>query len=507
MSKRWPPQWLTPIDEASLHSNRGTLAIDFVEAFGVITKDSIAGQQGSRLILRDWQKELVRHIYADDGEGGYRNTVSLIGMPRKSGKSALASSLAVFDLYFGPRGGESYSIAAEKEQARIVFADAKKMIEASPQLLSMAKLYRDTIELPQTGSIYRVLSAESYSKEGLNPTSVWADELHAHPTRELFDVMSLAMGSRGNKAHLVSITTAGRKSDQTGQDSIAFSLYNYGKRIAEGEVKDNRFFMAWWEAPQDADHRDPKVWELASPGYGDICSADDYESAVRRTPEAEFKTKRLNIWTNTKAAWLPAGVWTDIEEEFELLPNDEYILGFDGSWSNDSTAIVAVIMPRTEDDVFRAFRVAHWEKDFALNDDSWIVDKKVVSKAVMDFFDLNRNCRELVADPTYWEDEMWQWQEYGIPVVEYKNTLNRTVPATSKLYEAIVNKKLRHNGDAALARHLDNCVLKIDSQRGARITKDYRNPKLKIDLAIALLMAFDRASSRIEDELVPQVFI
>jgi phage terminase large subunit-like protein len=102
---------------------------------------------------------------------------------------------------------------------------------------------------------------------------------------------------------------------------------------------------------------------------------------------------------------------------------------------------------------------------------------------------------------------MWQWQEYGIPVVEYKNTLNRTVPATSKLYEAIVNKKLRHNGDAALARHLDNCVLKIDSQRGARITKDYRNPKLKIDLAIALLMAFDRASSRIEDELVPQVFI
>lgn len=166
-----------------------------------------------------------------------------------------------------------------------------------------------------------------------------------------------------------------------------------------------------------------------------------------------------------------------------------------------------MILPRTEDDVFRTFRVAHWEKDFALNDDSWIVDKKEVSKAVMDFFDKNRNCRELVADPTYWEDEMWQWQEYGIPVVEYKNTLNRTVPATSKLFEAIVNKKLRHNGDAALQRHLDNCVLKIDSQRGARITKDYRNPKLKIDLAIALLMAFDRASSRIEDELVPQVFI
>ncbi len=92
-------------------------------------------------------------------------------------------------------------------------------------------------------------------------------------------------------------------------------------------------------------------------------------------------------------------------------------------------------------------------------------------------------------------------------VVEYPNTISRTVPATSKLYEAIMNKKIRHNGDASLARHLDNCILKIDNQRGARITKDYRNPKLKIDLAIALLMAYDRASGRLEEVLVPQVFV
>jgi phage terminase large subunit-like protein len=69
-----------------------------------------------------------------------------------------------------------------------------------------------------------------------------------------------------------------------------------------------------------------------------------------------------------------------------------------------------------------------------------------------------------------------------------------------------MNKKLTHDGDASLARHLDNCVLKIDNSRGARITKDYRNPKLKIDLAIALLMAYDRATSRIEDTVVPEFF-
>ena len=501
----WPPQILTPVPDFYLDNGEGQLVIDFAEAFGVITKDSVAGRAGQPLILRDWQKDLIRHVFAGDGDS-YKHKISLVGQPRKNGKSALGSLFGVYSLILGARGAEVYSVAAEKEQARIVFADAKRMIEASPELSALTKLYRDAIEMPSAGSVYRVLSAEAYSKEGLNPSATIFDELHAQPNRELFDVMSLAMGARPS-ATLIAITTAGTRNDATGNESIAYNLYNYGKRIANGEVEDDSFFMAWWEAPAEADHRDPETWRLANPGYGDICLAEDFESAVKRTPEAEFKIKRTNQWVNSKTAWLPAGAWQEIEEEFELLPDDNYILGFDGSWSNDSTALVAVIMPRHDEDVFRTFRVAHWEKDFAINDDSWIVDKKEVSKAVMDFFDKNRNCRELVADPTYWEDEMWQWQDYGIPVVEYKNTLNRTVPATSKLFEAIVNKKLRHNGDAALTRHLDNCVLKIDSQRGARITKDYRNPKLKIDLAIALLMAFDRASSRIEDELVPQVFI
>jgi phage terminase large subunit-like protein len=448
----------------------------------------------------------MRHVFAGDGDG-YRHRISLIGMPRKNGKSALGSVFGLYSLILGARGAEVYSVAAEKEQARIVFQDAKRMVEASPELSAITKLYRDAIELPKAGSVYRVLSAEAYSKEGLNPSATIFDELHAQPNRELFDVMSLAMGARGRLSTLIAITTAGVRSDQTGNDSIAYSLYQYGKKIVSEEIKDDSFFMAWWEAPETADHRDPETWKLANPGFGDICSAEDFESAVRRTPEAEFRTKRCNQWVNSKNAWLPAGVWENLEQEFELQPDDEYVLGFDGSWKNDSTALVAVILPRTEDDVYRAFRVASWEKDFAVDDDSWIVDKGEVSKAVIEFFLANPNCRELVCDPAYWQDEMFQWADAGIQVVEYPNTISRTVPATSKLYEAIMNGKLVHNGDAALSRHLENCILKVDSQRGARITKDYRNPKLKIDLAIALLMAYDRASGRIEEQLVPQFFV
>ena len=497
---------MTPVSERDIATGEGEVVINFAEAFGIITKDSVAGRAGTPLILRDWQKELIRHVFAGDNDG-YRHQTSLILMPRKNGKSALGSIFGLYSLILGAKGAEVYSVAAEKEQARIVFADAKRMVEASPELTAITKLYRDAIEIPTMGSVYRVLSAEAFSKEGLNSSATIFDELHAQPNRELYDVMRQSMASRGRRSALIAISTAGKRQDNRGEDSIAFTLYNYGKKIITGEQKDDSFFMAAWEAPEGADHRERTTWQLANPGFGDICSESDFESTVRQIPEAEFRIKRCNQWVNTKHAWLPAGAWSDLEEDFELLPTDEYVLGFDGSWKNDSTALVAVILPRTEDDVYRAFRVASWEKDFAIDDDSWIVDKGAVSKTVIEFFLANPNCRELVCDPAYWQDEMFQWADAGIQVVEYPNTISRTVPATAKLFEAIMNKKIRHNGDPSLGRHLDNCILKIDNQRGARITKDYRNPKLKIDLAIALLMAYDRASGRIEEQIVPQVYV
>jgi Phage terminase-like protein, large subunit len=134
-----------------------------------------------------------------------------------------------------------YSVAAEKDQARIVFQDAKRVVEASPELSAITKLYRDAIELPALNSVYRVLSAESVTKEGLSPTAVIFDELHAQPDRELFDVFSLAMGARGKLSTLIAITTAGVRSDRHGKDSIAYTLYQYGQKLARGEEVDDTF--------------------------------------------------------------------------------------------------------------------------------------------------------------------------------------------------------------------------------------------------------------------------
>jgi phage terminase large subunit-like protein len=169
----------------------------------------------------------------------------------------------------GINGGEVIAVAAEKEQARIVFGEAKRMVENS-ELRDMVQVYKDSIYVPETNSVFRVVSAEAYSKEGLNPSRVIMDELHAHKNRELFDVFSLAMGNRGKIGQLVAITTAGVKSDSTGQDSVCYSLYQYGKKVASGEIVDPSFFMAWWEAPPEADHRLPETWEVANPGFNDI---------------------------------------------------------------------------------------------------------------------------------------------------------------------------------------------------------------------------------------------
>jgi phage terminase large subunit-like protein len=148
-------------------------------------------------------------------------------------------------------------------------------------------------------------------------------------------------------------------------------------------------------------------------------------------------------------------------------------------------------------------RVASWERSLT-DDDSWVVDKQLVVNTVMDFVRDNPGCIEIVADVSFWQDEAYQWAQAGLPVVEYPQTLSRLVPATAKLYEGIMAGKIRHDGDGAIQRHVDNCILKMDSKGGSRLTKDYRNPRLKIDLAIALLMAYDRASGKLE--AVPQFF-
>jgi phage terminase large subunit-like protein len=499
----WPPRWLTPVPEDAIERGRGMEpVVDFVEAYGRITKDSVAGKAGSPLVLRDWQKSLLEHLFAWD-EDGLRNRVSLIGMPRKSGKSALGSALGLYSLILGPKGAEVYSVAAEKEQARIVFADAKRTVEASPELSGLTKLYRDAIELPSFNSVYRVLSAESVTKEGLSPTTVIFDELHAQPDRELFDVFSLAMGARGKLATLIAITTAGVRSDRNGKDSIAFSLYNYGKRLASGEEVDPTFFMAWWEAPEGADHRDPETWRLANPGFGDLNAESDFHSAIKRTPEAEFRIKRCNQWVSSVETWLPAGAWDECAGEVTLTPDDEIVLGFDGSYNGDASVIVGATVPKGEEPV-RLFLVKAWEKDFEHDPPEWRVDISEVEQTIMDFCQ-KHTVKEIACDPFRWQRSMEFLENQGLPVVAFPQSPQRMIKACAKFYDAVADGRIVHDGDPLLARHIGNTAVKL-TPAGPHIKKESPHSLRKIDAAVAAILAHDRASGKIEETFVPEFF-
>ena len=503
----WPPLWLTPIPEIAREQGDGEIVIEFSETFGSIGKDGIAGRVGDALELRPWQKELIRHVYARDEDGGLLARTALIGQPRKNGKSALSSiSFALYSLLAeGVEGGEVYSIAAEKEQARIVFSEAKRIVE-STELSEMVKVYRDALFVPETNSVYRVLSAEAYSKEGYNPHRVIADELHAHKDRSLFDVMSLAMGNRGSMAQLIAVTTAGVKKDMTGGDSIAYSLFQYGQKVSRGEVIDPSFFMAWWAAPDEADHRDPKVWEMANPGFDDLVDKADFESAVKRTPEAEFRTKRLNQWVSSQTAWLPAGTWDELKTDREPSPDDEIILGFDGSFSGDCTVLVACTIPKSEEEKPFLWLVKEWEKDLTIHDDLWRVDIQEVEETIMNFVQKYPKTREVACDPFRWQRSMEVLADRGVPIVEWPSTSpKRMTQACAKFYDSVTGGTLEHDGSPVLTRHLDNAVTKIDNL-GIRIVKENRHSPRKIDAAVAAVIAFDRAVSSRMEEMVPDFF-
>ncbi len=499
--KGWPPRWVTPVTEQELNDSRGWQVTDFVNALCIQTKDTVAGRAGEPLVLRDWQSALLNNVFAVREDGMFKHRTALVGMARKNGKSAMSSGIALWGLFMGEQGGEIYSCAADRDQARIVFGDAKRMIEAEPELLAQAKLYRDAIEIPSTGSIYRVLSSEAYTKEGLSPTLVIMDELHALPNRELFDVMQLGMGAR-REPLLLAITTAGVKTDMTGQDSIAYNLYQYGQKVSRGEVVDSSFFMAWWEAPVESDHRDPETWKLANPAFGDLNSVEDFESAVKRTPEAEFRTKRTNAWVSSQTAWLPNGAWDSRFIKKDIDKDTPVILGFDGSFSGDASVIVGV----TVEDEPHVFMVQAWEKQPEDTDD-WRVDSLEVENAIIEFCKYH-NVKEIACDPFRWQRTMQVLQDMGLPIVEWPSTsASRMIPACAKFYDAVVSNKLTQDGDALLARHISNAVVKTD-RLGPRIVKEHRGSPRKIDAAVSSIIAFDRATvSRNEPEpLIPQFF-
>lgn len=472
-------------------SDGGQVA-DFIDLACKVSKGSHAGES---LNLRRWQRQMLVALYRKrQGRRVYRQ--GLIGFPRKNGKSALGSGIALYGLTDEP-GGEVYSCAGDKEQARIVFAEAKRTVDSSPVLAENFKCYRDAIEYPRLGSVYRVLSAEAYTKEGLNPSLVIFDEVHVQPNDDLWNVMNLGSGTR-EQPLVLGITTAGVKYAADGRESLCYRLWQKGMRISAGEPLDPSFFFWWYSAPDNADYTDPKVWADANPAMGDFLFEEDFASTLVKVPENEYRTKRLNQWVSAVHAWLPQGAWDRCADRERSIPDgSEIVLGFDGSFTNDSTALVAV-EPGSPPFVSV---VECWERPSESAVD-WRVPIADVEDAIRAAC-RRWSVRAVVCDPYGYPQTYQTLDAEGIPILEFPQSASRMVPATNRFYEAVCNGGLAHSGDPRLARHVANCVTKTD-QRGTRIAKESRGSGRKIDLAVASVMALEEASVVLEPVGAPQ---
>lgn len=483
------PRYLTARSGPSL----GESAANFIETLCVSPRDSVAGPAGSPIELRKWQRDLLDGLLVVNAAGMLRHRTGLVGMPRKNGKTALGAGLALWSLVTGPEGGEIYSVAGDREQARLCFGTARRMLEMSPNLSRVLRVVRDAIEYPDTGSVYKVRSAEAGLSEGLSPSFVIFDEVHVQPSRDLWDVFALGAGARPESL-LLGITTAGVQTDRSGHDSLAYDLYNYGIQVAEGDVDDETFYFAWWGATDDADHRDPETWRAANPGFGDIVAEDDFVSTVVRTPESEFRRKRLNCWTTSDVAWLPSGAWEDCYDPGEgLQPGDRVVLGFDGSRTADSTVLVAV---RTGDRPFVDL-LNVWERPAGVHD--WEVPVFEVESAI------RAACKrfrvvEIAADPYLWQRSLQILADEKLPVVEFPQSPERMIGACQRFYEAVLTGKVAHSGNPVLARHLRAAATKT-TERGTRIVKETSGRK--IDAAIAAVMAHEIAATK--KQRVPRI--
>ena len=459
---------------------------DFAETFLHVSKGKLAGEP---LILTAWQRNLLTALYERRPDGLLRYRRSLIGLGRKNGKSLLGSLIALYGLIEGEPGAEVYSAAGDRQQARVVFNEAKWQVTQSPALSGICKVYRDVIEVPSTGAIYRVLSSDAKLQQGLNPSTVVFDELHVQPNDDLWDALTLGSGARKDPM-IVAISTAGFD-----LDTVCGRLYNYGKELISGGKQDERFGFWWWEAPADCDIADRDAWVAANPNLAEgLLDIGDMEVSMMQTAEVSYRRFRLNQWVRTDGeSWLPKGAWELCRSDDELDPNIPVFVGIDMALKHDSIAVVTA-QPQDGRIVCRA-KIWH--------PDAHAMDVSAVEAYLRDLH-LQYRVQEFAYDPAFFQRSAEALADDGLNMVEFPQSTARMVPACGTLYELIVNGTLAINADPM---YIDQMLSPAQRQTdtGWRLSKG--KSKRKIDAAIATALAVDRATRRQEVAPTPGFFV
>jgi hypothetical protein len=242
-------------------------------------------------------------------DGLRRFRTAYCAVPRKNGKSTLSAGIALYLLVAdGEQGAEVYSAATTRDQARIVFDEAKRMVRSSPALGRRVQVLINNLNVEASASRFMPLSSDASSMDGLNVHGAIIDELHAHKTRHVVDVLETATGAR-RQPLLFEITTAGYD-----RHSICFEHHDYAIKLLEGTLQDDSWFAYIASADEDDDWTDPEVWRKANPSFGLSVKADDLARKAEKAialPGAQnaFRRMHLNEWTEQAERWIDLAAW------------------------------------------------------------------------------------------------------------------------------------------------------------------------------------------------------
>lgn len=476
-------------------------------------------------VLQEWQAFIVGSVFGWKREDGTRRfRTAYDEEPRKNGKS---TRLAGIGLYMttadGESGAEVYSAATKKDQAKIVWGEAKNMVLASPELRARTRVFAANMNVPALGAKFEPLGADSDSLDGLNISCAIVDELHAHKSRDLWDVLETATGAR-RQPLIYAITTAGRN-----KLSVCWELRDYACKVLEGIVQDDSFFAIIFTIDDGDDWSDPKVWGKANPGLGVSVKVDDLQRKVekaRHLPAAQnaFKRLHLNVWTEGAGSWLDIEAWDENGQEVD--PDDlvgrECFGGLDLSTTTDITAFVKVFPPVEEDEPWKvlarfwvpAENIAKRAKTDRVPYDVWreqgyieatpgnVVDYRAVGAGIIadaQAFDL----REVAYDRFNSSQLVTELMDEGLTMVPFGQGFVSMAAPTRELEKLVISGLLAHGGNPVLRWMASNVVVVEDPAGNMKPAKNKSSEK--IDGIVALIMAIGRAIAPRDEEVLTEI--
>ena len=468
---------------------------------------------GEPIRLEPWQVFILSTVFGwmkPDGKRRFRR--SYIEVPRGNAKSTLSSALALYMLAADGEGGaEVYSLATTRDQARIVFGDAQTMARRSAGFRSRfaVNVGAHNMHVLASGSKFEALSAEGSTLDGLNIHFGCVDELHAHKTRTVYDVVETGTGKRDNSLLWV-ITTAG--SNRAG---ICYEVRTFVTKLLDGVVHDDSQFGIVYGL-DDGDAWDTEAALIkANPNWGISVRPEvlgPLQAKAMQLPSAinNFKTKHLNEWVNADTAWMDMRAWDACGNsglDLDAFEGQPCWIGLDLASKTDIAALMLIFQHPDISDAYVAFGKYYLPEDTVNGAGNsqypgWMRTGRltVTPGNVIDFSWIEADLLDMASrfgiqavafDPFQATQLSTRMLSEGLPMIEVRPTvLNFSEPM--KTVEALVlQKKLIHDGDPVLAWMASNVVAHLDAKDNIYPRKE--RPENKIDGIVALIMAISRA--------------